>query len=84
MTDETSDSLVVITDSDLPGEHVEEGVLERAGVMVRRAACRTAADVVAAADGADALIVQWAPVTLEVLEALPRCSFVSRIAANRP
>jgi len=71
-------SLVVITDSDL-GEGVEEGVLEAAGHEVRRGAGRTAADVVDAAAGADALIVQWAPITAEVLAALPALRFVSRL-----
>ena len=71
-------SLVVITDSDL-GDGVEEEVLEAAGHDVRRHACRSAADVIDAAAGAEALIVQWAPITHEVLEALPTVRFVSRL-----
>jgi D-3-phosphoglycerate dehydrogenase len=71
-------SLVVITDSDL-GEGVEEEVLEAAGHEVRRGGGRTAADVVDAAAGADALIVQWAPITAEVLAELPALRFVSRL-----
>jgi D-3-phosphoglycerate dehydrogenase / 2-oxoglutarate reductase len=71
-------SLVVITDSDL-GEGVEEEVLEAAGHEVRRGAGRTAADVVDAAAGAEALIVQWAPITAEILAELPSLRFVSRL-----
>jgi D-3-phosphoglycerate dehydrogenase len=71
-------SLVVITDSDL-GSGVEEEVLEAAGHDVRRHACRSAADVIDAAVGAEALIVQWAPITHDVLEALPTVRFVSRL-----
>src|SRR3954451_3825283 len=71
-------SLVVIPDSGL-GEGVEEEVLEAAGHEVRRGAGRTAADVVDAAAGAEALIVQWAPITAEVLGELPALRFVSRL-----
>ena len=71
-------STVLITDSTL-GEGVEEEVLEQAGHTVVRGACRTEADVAAAASAADALIVQWAPVTGAVLDAAPRVRFVSRL-----
>ncbi len=71
-------SLVVITDSDL-GEGVEEEVLEAAGHEVRRAAARTPEAIVEAALGAEALIVQWAPITAAVLAELPSVRFVSRL-----
>jgi D-3-phosphoglycerate dehydrogenase len=71
-------SVVVITDSDL-GEGVEEEVLEAAGHEVRRGTGRTAADVIDAAAGAEALIVQWAPITADVLAELPALRFVSRL-----
>src|SRR5690606_2075967 len=54
-------------------------ILEEAGLAVRRAECRTAEDVVAAARDATALIVQWAPVTAAALGGLPACRFVSRL-----
>ena len=72
-------AVVVITDSDLPSRGVEEGILTSAGLEVRREACRTGADVVAAGRDAEALISQWAPITAEVLAQLPRCRIVSRI-----
>ena len=68
--------IVVITDSDL-GEGVEEEVL--AGHRVVRAGCRTEADVVAAIGEADALIVQWAPITAAAFAAAPRLRIVSRL-----
>ena len=71
-------SVVAITDSDLGGG-VEEAILEAAGHDVRRLQCRTAAEVADAAGGAEALIVQWAPITQEVLGALPSVRFVSRL-----
>lgn len=70
---------VVITDSDLPATGADEAVLREAGLRVRRADCRTEDDVVRAASDADALIVQWAPITDAVLDHLPACRFVSRL-----
>lgn len=71
--------LVVITDSNLPSRDAEERVLQAAGFDVKRAACRTETDVVDAAQDADALIVQWAPITAGVLGQLDRCRLVSRL-----
>jgi phosphoglycerate dehydrogenase-like enzyme len=71
--------LVVITDSNLPSDRAEETVLEAAGLRTARASATTAQDIVAAAAEATALIVQWAPVTAEVLDQLPRCRFISRL-----
>ncbi|GAA1845360.1 C-terminal binding protein [Actinomadura bangladeshensis] len=74
----TEPPLVVITDSDLPGDEPER-ILEAAGLRVRRASCRTAEDVAEAARDATALLVQWAPVTAPVLARLERLRFVSRL-----
>jgi D-3-phosphoglycerate dehydrogenase len=71
--------LVVITDSNLPSVEVEEQLLRPAGFEVVRASCRSEQDVIDAGAQADALIVQWAPVTAAVLEKLERCRFVSRL-----
>ncbi len=70
---------VVLTDSDLPPLGIEEEVLGAAGHEVVRAACTSAEDVIAAGAGADALLVQWAPITAAVLEALPTVRVVSRL-----
>jgi D-3-phosphoglycerate dehydrogenase / 2-oxoglutarate reductase len=71
--------LVVITDSDLPSEGVEERLLAEAGLESRRAACRSEQDVIDRCAGADALIVQWAPISARVLDALPGVRMVSRL-----
>jgi phosphoglycerate dehydrogenase-like enzyme len=71
---------VVITDSDL-GSDADEHVLREAGITAVRLQARTEDDVVAGLSQvpADALIVQWAPVTGAVLDAAPRCRLVSRL-----
>ena len=74
--------LVVITDSNLPSGDLEEQLLTPAGFDVVRADCRSEGDVVAAAEQADALIVQWAPITAGVLAKLPRCRFISRLGVG--
>jgi D-3-phosphoglycerate dehydrogenase len=70
---------VVITDYDLPRDGRIDGVLRDAGHTVRIEDCRTEADVLACVDGADALIVQWAPITDRVLAAASSLRFVSRL-----
>ncbi len=70
--------LAVITDLDLGGDTVERSILEPLGFQVARYECRTEDDVIACAQGADALMVQWAPVTDRVLAQLPSCRVISR------
>ncbi|WP_166845392.1 C-terminal binding protein [Isoptericola sp. BMS4] len=63
---------VVITDCDLPSTACEDTVAA-AGLRAVRAAARTEEEVVEAvraAGGAQALVVQWAPVTERVLDAV--------------
>ncbi|MFE6234219.1 C-terminal binding protein [Cellulosimicrobium sp. NPDC057862] len=67
---------VVITDCDLPGTACED-TLTAAGLRAVRAAARTEDEVIAAveqaaADGPapSALVVQWAPITARVLDAV--------------
>jgi D-3-phosphoglycerate dehydrogenase / 2-oxoglutarate reductase len=71
---------VVITDSDL-ASHEDERVLREAGLTIVRLQVKTEAEAVAGLTEADpdALIVQWAPVSAAVLEAAPRCRFISRL-----
>ena len=71
---------VAITDSDL-ASHADEDVLREAGITAVRLHATTEDGVIAALSQipADALIVQWAPVTGAVLDAAPRCRFVSRL-----
>jgi D-3-phosphoglycerate dehydrogenase / 2-oxoglutarate reductase len=71
---------VVITDSDLAST-ADERVLRENGFGTVRLAARTEADLIAglAQTRAEALIVQWAPVSGAVLDAVPRCRFISRL-----
>jgi len=71
---------VAITDSNL-ASHADEDVLREAGITAVRLNATTEDDVIAglARVPADALIVQWAPVTAAVLDAALRCRFISRL-----
>jgi D-3-phosphoglycerate dehydrogenase len=71
---------VAITDSNLASS-ADEDILRDAGITAVRLQASTEGDVIAALSRvpADALIVQWAPVTAAVLDAAPRCRFVSRL-----
>src|SRR5216683_4164920 len=71
---------VVITDSDLSSDD-DEQVLREAGFTTVRLQAKTEDEVVAGLSqaDADALIVQWAPVSAAALEAAPRCRFISRL-----
>jgi D-3-phosphoglycerate dehydrogenase len=69
---------VVITDHSFPEVSVERKLIEAAGGSLEVASCKTDEDVIAAARDADALLVQWAPITERVLRSLPRCKVVIR------
>ncbi len=71
-------STVLVSDCDLPGTAAED-TLHAAGFSASRAS-DTAFDTLAAA-GADAtgLIVQWAPITGEVMDAMPNLRIISRL-----
>lgn len=71
--------LVVITDSDLPSAGAEERLLAEVGIECRRAACRSEQDVIDQCAGAEALIVQWAPISARVLDVLSGVRMVSRL-----
>ena len=69
---------VVITDCDHPDVDPERAVCEEADVELRLEQCSSAQDVIEAAADADALIVQYAPIGDDVLDALERCRGVVR------
>ncbi|GIJ63184.1 C-terminal binding protein [Virgisporangium aurantiacum] len=71
--------LVVITDWDLPDDGTAVALLSSAGLRVHRANCRQPDDVIRAACDATAILVQWAPITAEVLDELTHCRFISRL-----
>ncbi len=69
---------VVVTDADYASLDIEAEVLGAAGHDLVVASCRTAEDVIEAAAGADAVLVQYAPITAEVFDALPQLRLVGR------
>ncbi|GAB4481613.1 MAG: C-terminal binding protein [Burkholderiaceae bacterium] len=72
----------LITDFDFPSLALEQSIFAEAGITLKSAQCRTEAEVIAAARDADALLVQYAPITDRVLAALPRVGIVSRYGAG--
>lgn len=69
---------VCITDHGFPNVDQEKAILFEAGASLEIAQCKTAEEVIAACAGADALIVQWAPITRAVIESLPACKVILR------
>jgi D-3-phosphoglycerate dehydrogenase len=69
---------VVITDCAMPDAGVERAVLEEIDARLVRASCKTSADVLEVGRDADALMVQWAPISAEVIQKLERCRIISR------
>jgi len=73
---------VVITDCPWEDNSVERAILEAGGVRVARAQCTSPEEVIAVARDADALLVGWAPITREVIQALKRCRLLMRYGAG--
>jgi len=71
---------VVITDHCFPHIELERDVIESAGYVLEsiQPICKTEDDIIAACGNADALLVQWAPVTRRVLQALPNVRCIVR------
>lgn len=72
----------VITDFDSPDLTLEQRLFSEAGSEVKTAQCKTETDVIAAGQGVDALLVQYAPVNKTVFEALPSVKITSRYGAG--
>jgi D-3-phosphoglycerate dehydrogenase len=71
---------VFITDHVFPSVNLERKVLEDAGMKLQEAkpVCKTEDEIIERCKDADALIVQWAPITRRVLDALPKVKGVVR------
>jgi len=70
---------VLYTDHGFSDVATERALIEEAGGDLVVAQCRTAEDVIEAAEGADALLVQWAPITADVIATLDRCKVLVRL-----
>jgi len=73
---------IVVTDTGFPDADVEKGVLAALDAEVTVAHCRTENEVLAATREADALLVQWAPITRRVIEQFKRCRMISRFGVG--
>ena len=71
---------VLITDHVFPSIDLQKKVIESAGFTLQeiKPICKTEDDVIQKCGRADVLLVQWAPITRRVLEALPNARGVVR------
>ncbi len=69
---------VFITDHGFPHVDREREIITQAGAQLHVAQCKTAEDVIAACGEADALLVQWAPITSDVISHLNQCRIIVR------
>ena len=69
---------VLVTDAEYKSLDLEALVLASGGHELVLASCRTPEDVIEAADGMDAALVQYAPITAAVFEARPQLRLLSR------
>ncbi|MCL5671050.1 MAG: C-terminal binding protein [Acidobacteria bacterium] len=71
---------VIITDHVFPTIDLQKKVIEPAGFQLHEAKpiCKTEDDVIERCGKADALLVQWAPITRRVLQSLPQVKCVVR------
>jgi D-3-phosphoglycerate dehydrogenase len=69
---------VVVTDSGFKNLDTERALIEKSGRRLVVAQCKTPTEVIQAAANADALLVQWAPITAEVIASLTRCQVIVR------
>lgn len=69
---------ILITDCDHDSIAVEQAVAQAAGVELVLAQCKTEEDVIAAAANVDGIVVQYAPITAKVLDALPNLKSIGR------
>lgn len=72
------DFAVAITDCEHESIDPERSVLTPLGIQVEWLNCRNEDDVIHQATAADALIIQYVPITGRLLDALPRVRLVSR------
>ncbi|MGD0732443.1 MAG: C-terminal binding protein [Terracidiphilus sp.] len=69
---------VVITDSSYADVEIERSIIQSSGAHLQAFQCKTEQDVIEAAKTADAMLVQWAPITRAVIEQLSRTKVIVR------
>ena len=73
---------VVLTDYEWPDLNVEHGIFSPLGIQFTAARCTSEEDVIRVAEGADAVISEYAPLSERVLQSLGGCKIVSMNAAG--
>jgi phosphoglycerate dehydrogenase-like enzyme len=73
---------ILFADHDFPDVDLERGLFADAGLDLKLAQCRQPAQVIEAAQGCSGILLQFAPITAEVIAALPTLGVVSRIGAG--
>jgi D-3-phosphoglycerate dehydrogenase len=69
---------IVITDTSFPETEIEESILSPLKPKITVGRCRTEDEVLAIARDADAVMVQWAPISRQVIAQLTQCRIISR------
>ncbi|MFI5614065.1 C-terminal binding protein [Amycolatopsis sp. NPDC051903] len=77
MTKQTQQTVVVI-DYDYGDVDIERAIVEDAGLRLVAADCKTEDEVIAVAEDADAIIVQYATVGAKAINAFTRCKVIAR------
>jgi phosphoglycerate dehydrogenase-like enzyme len=73
---------ILLSDHDFSELALEQALFARHGIDMAVAQCRTEDDVIAAAQGAFGILLQYAPITEKVVKALPQLGIVSRYGAG--
>ena len=73
---------ILFADYDFPDVELERQLFEKAGLALELAQCRSDAEVIRAARGCHAILLQYAPISAAVVSALPELGIVSRIGAG--
>jgi len=73
---------VLFADCDFPDVELERTLFADAGLDLVMAQCKTEAEVIRAGAGCAAILLQYAPISAEVVAALPGLGIVSRIGAG--
>ncbi|HKU87327.1 MAG TPA: C-terminal binding protein [Casimicrobiaceae bacterium] len=73
---------ILFADHDFPHIDLEREIFSAAGLDLRVAQCKSEAQVVDAARGCVAILLQYAPIGAAVVDALPQLGLVSRIGAG--
>ena len=64
---------IAVTDISFPDIEIEESILSPLKPKITVGHCRTEDEVLAIARDADAVMVQWAPISRRVIEQLAKC-----------